>query len=729
MNNNHNELFASTAGGIEPILAEELRGLGAGNVRVTAGGVSFTGGDDVAMRSCLWCRTASRIFISLGRYDVATPDDVYGAVKSISWEERCPAGRTVAVDFDGTGAGIANTMYGAQLVKDAVVDRVRERLGRRPAVDAERPDILINCRLARGGFEVRVDLSGGGLHRRGYRLEAGAAPLRENLAAALLLKVGWPGIAAGGGSFIDPMCGSGTLVVEAALIACDAAPGLRRPRWGFAGWPGFDAAAWKEMLAEAEERLAAGLRRAPACYGFDSDAGVVKVAHQNAKRAGIGQAARFERRLLADASPPEGAPAGLVLTNPPYGKRMGDAKDLGPLYAALGDALKDRFAGWRAAVFTGEPELGKRMGLRAHRTNVFYNGPIECRLLQFRVEPERFVDRDALDARREKQGLERAMARGADAFANRVRKNMRTIGRWAARENIECYRIYDADLPEYAAAVDIYAGRIHVQEYAAPSSIDPGRAAERLEDILAVLPHALGMNRDGMVLKIRRRQKGKQQYDKHSDRGEFFEVREGACRLLVNLTDYLDTGLFLDHRTTREMIGRMAEGKRFLNLFCYTAAATAHAALGGAIATDSVDLSAAYLDWAKRNLSLNGITGPRHRLVRADCISWIRSCRERYDLIFLDPPTFSNSKSMKETFDVQRDHPGLIGETARLLAPGGVLIFSTNKNKFRLDAGSLAGFHFEDITARTIPRDFGRNPRIHSCWMITRTEAAGRKRR
>jgi len=703
---------------VEPILEDELRGLGAATCRGTAGGVHFTGALADGLKACLWSRTASRIYLVLSERKVEKSRDVYDAVRSVPWEEQAAPGATMAVDFSGTGAGIENTMYGAQLVKDAVVDRLRERRGTRPSIDTKEPGFLVNCHLSKSGLDVRIDLSGSGLHARGYRLEKGSAPIRENLAAALLLKAGWPAIASEGGSFLDPMCGSGTMVIEAALIAADAAPGLGRRRWGFRGWLGHDEALWRELVQEAAARMEQGLVHAPRCLGFDSDRESLKMARHNAKRAGVESAVLFEKRLLGSAGPPEGLPAGLILTNPPYGKRMGDAAELAPLYEELGDTLKSRFTGWRAAVITAEPELGKRMGLRARKTNVFFNGPLECRLLQFRIEEESFVDRQALDSRKSLIKMERAMERGADAFVNRIRKNLRTVGKWAAREGISCYRLYDADLPEYAVAVDRYDGWVHVQEYAAPASVDAAKAAARLNDIIAVLPGALGVGEDRIVLKVRRRQKGQSQYEKQGGKGKFVEVTEGPCRFLVNLTDYLDTGLFLDHRITREMIGSMAAGKRFLNLFCYTGAATVHAALGGAQSTVSVDLSATYLEWTGRNLELNGIRGVKHRLEQADCREWVRSCGDRFDLIFLDPPTFSNSKRMRGTFDVQRDHASLINDTARLLAPGGDLIFSTNRAKFKMDTGSLKGLIAEDITGKTIPKDFERNPRIHTCWKI-----------
>jgi 23S rRNA (guanine2445-N2)-methyltransferase / 23S rRNA (guanine2069-N7)-methyltransferase len=281
-------------------------------------------------------------------------------------------------------------------------------------------------------------------------------------------------------------------------------------------------------------------------------------------------------------------------------------------------------------------------------------------------------------------------------------------------------------MPEYAVAIDLYEGErreVHVQEYAPPATVDATAAARRLREVRALLPALLGVPRDGMHLKVRARQRGSAQYTRMGDRGRPFAVQEGECRFLVNLTDYLDTGLFLDHRDTRRLIAGLAGGKRFLNLFAYTATATVCAARGGARSTTSVDLSQTYLDWARRNLALNGFDGAEHGLVRADCVAWLAEQTRtgaRYDLIFVDPPTFSNSKRMAGVFDVQRDHVPLIRAAADLLTAAGTLLFSTNLRSFRMDRDALADLAPEDITRQTIPRDFERNPRIHQCWRITR---------
>ncbi len=587
-------------------------------------------------------------------------------------------------------------------------------------MDARQPDLRIHARWRDGQAVVSLDLSGDSLHRRGYREATVTAPLKETLAAALLLKTGWPVIAAVSGPLLDPLCGSGTLAIEAAWIAGDHAPGLLREHWGFSGWLGHIPALWNRLLAEARERRDAGRTRIPPIHASDRDPKAVRATLINAGRAGVADRIRIECREWAAVEPPAGPP-GLWIANPPYGERLGEHDELGELYAQLGDRLKTRFPGWRAALFTGNPELGKRMGLRAVKTNVFHNGPLECRLLQFRIEPEFFVNRAAADQRARAAALERAVATGAEDFVNRLRKNLRHLSRWAEREGITCYRLYDADLPEYAVAVDRYEQWLHVQEYAPPPSVDAARARERLEQVMAVLPAVLEIPPDRIFLKVRQRQKGASQYQKQAEQGHFHEVREGPARLLVNFTDYLDTGLFLDHRPTRRLLRELANGRRFLNLFGYTGAATVHAALGGAIQTTTVDWSATYLDWARRNLELSGLHGPRHQLIRADCRQWLIWARDRYDLIFLDPPTFSNSKRLEATFDVQRDHVELIRQTVRLLAPDGTLIFSTNARKFRLDAAALADLRIEDWSRRTLPLDFARDPKIHQCWRLTRS--------
>lgn len=385
------QFFATAAKGIEPIVADELRALGAANVKEARGGASFSGSMADGYRACLWLRTANRVLMPLARFPAPDADKLYTEVKRMPWENDLLPDGTLAVDFNGSNENIAHTQFGAQRVKDAVVDRLREKFARRPSVDLDQPDLRINVHLHRDIATVSLDLSGESLHQRGYRQRGVAAPLKETLAAALLLKCGWPGIARERGAFADPMCGSGTLAIEAALIAGDVAPGLLRTHWGFSGWRRHDAQLWVHLLQEAHKRRDAGRANLPPIFGFDHDLQAIAAALDNGKRAGLERAIQFKHRALDNNVLPAGLKPGLVVTNPPYGVRLGEAGQLGPLYAALGQWLKSQCGGWQAGVITGDPELTKQTGIRAHKINTFYNGALECKLLQFSIEPEWFM--------------------------------------------------------------------------------------------------------------------------------------------------------------------------------------------------------------------------------------------------------------------------------------------------------------------------------------------------
>jgi len=725
---------------MELLLADELRGLNLEGVKDGRAGASFVGTLEDAYRACLWSRLANRVLLKLANFPAATPAALYEGVAAIDWAEHMSPEASLAVDFAASRSQITHTQYGAQKAKDAIVDQFRELCGVRPSVRLDRPDIRVNVYLDKDVASVGLDLSGESLHKRGYRLEGGAAPLKENLAAAILLRAGWPQVAQAGGELVDPMCGSGTLLIEAAWIAADIAPGLMRDFFGFQGWKNHRADIWADLVEEAKVRRKAGLQHLPTITGYDLDPHAVHAALDNVERAGLHGLIHVEKRTAAEARPRREVP-GLLVVNPPYGERLGEASELVGLYTELGGLLRKHFQGWKASVFTGNPDLAFKLGIRARKFYKLYNGALECKLFNFEVEPGRFFipheDESGLseEARKVRHLMRRALGlakkaetgAGAEMFANRLRKNLRNLGRWAKQNNVSCYRLYDADLPEYAVAVDLYQGEqtwLHVQEYEAPASIDPEKAEARLVEALSVMPQVLGIPAEQVFLKIRRKQKGSAQYEKQAEAGRFHAVEEGGCRFWVNFEDYLDTGLFLDHRPTRLMIQRLAKGKHFLNLFAYTGTATVHAAVGGASSTTTVDMSRTYLDWARRNLELNGIKGYRHELIQADCLAWLDEeagrGRSQFDLIFLDPPTFSNSKRMGDVFDMQQDHADLLRKTASLLNPDGLLIFSTNFRRFKLDAGILQDFAVEDVSAKTIPNDFERNPRIHYCWTIKR---------
>ncbi len=736
------EFFAPCPRGTERFLADELRELKCARIRPLVSGVSFAGDLATAYRALLWSRIASRVLLTLARVPAATADELYAAVGELPWEDHVRANGTIAVDATGTNEALRNTQFTAVRVKDAIADRFTARYGRRPNVDTAAPDLLVNVVVRAERATISIDLAGEPLHRRGYR-EAGvqvAAPMKETLAAAVLAAAGWRDIARAGGSFLDPLCGSGTLAIEAALVAGDVAPGLTRRRWGFEGWLRHDADAWAAVLADAERRRDAGMASVRPISGSDSDARAIEIARAAARRAGLEGVVRFERRPLS-ALPPalQDVAHGLVATNPPYGERIQAHEGLPALYADLARVLAEGgYAGWTLAVITPDESLERGLGMRAERTHDLYNGRILSPVRVFvvgRSEPLAAVPRAGVAASGAPE-VPAALPPDAQAFANRLRKMAKHHEKWARRSGIGCYRVYDADLPDYAVAIDVYAGSgpdegkrwAHVAEYAPPPGIDPDRAARRLEDVRAIVPEVLGVAPADVFVKTRQRQRGTAQYERVSEKSVTGVVSEGGLLFEVNFSDYLDTGLFLDHRLTREWIRELAPGTRFLNLFAYTGTASVYAAAGGASATTTVDLSATYLSWAERNLVRNGFSGPNHRRVREDVLRWIDAAgatpAERFELIFCDPPTFSNSKRMAETWDVQRDHVRLIESTAKLLAPGGLLVFSCNRKGFAMDVAALdaAGLACEDVTARTIPRDFERRPGVHACWTVRRRE-------
>ncbi len=730
----------------------ELDQLGASELRETVAGVYFGGTIETAYRVCLWSRLANKILLPLKSVDVNSQEELYDGVRQIPWQDHLRPTGTLLVDFVGTSDTIRNTQFGAVKVKDAIVDCLRDISGERPSVAKQDPDLRVNVRLSRDKVVISLDLSGDSLHRRGYRLKQGSAPMKENLAAGILLRAGWPAIAATGGALLDPMCGSGTLLIEAALIAADIAPGLGRVNFGFERWLKHDASVWQGLRSEAIERRSLGLSKPlPEIRGYDADVKVIRAAEDNIVTAELDHWLRVSRKELAEFKKPTHADikAGLVISNPPYGERLGEVESLKMLYAHLGERLRNEFQGWRAGVFTGNPELGKQMGLRADKKYKFFNGTIPSELLMFHIESETFVqsrveqdgrfsrDDEAREAaeqlvretHREEQAA--ALSDGARMLVNRLQKNLKQLEKWARKNDISCYRLYDADMPEYSAAIDIYRGQTHpnrpeqlyanVQEYAAPKSVDEDRAAQRFAEIELAVPFVLNIPASHISYKQRRRNKGTMQYEKLAElpSGDMFSVREGAATLHINMWQYLDTGLFLDHRPVRNMIAQMAKDKRFLNLFCYTATASVHAALGGAKYTLSVDMSNTYLNWARKNFALNGLSESKNRLEQADCLKWLAENEQLFDLILLDPPSFSNSKRMEDVLDVQRDHVEMIHQAMRALDEKGTLLFSNNLRSFKLDTDSLKSYEIKDITAKTIDEDFKRNPKIHQCWLIT----------
>ncbi len=712
-NNSMYTLTASCAAGLEELVGQEVRGFGGTDVDQARGLVTWKASLESAYRTCLWSRYASRVFLKLRDYPAPNEDALYDGALQVNWAEHLDTGSTFAVDCSLSHSAISHSGFAALRVKDALVDQFREKLGIRPSVSVVRPGIRIRIYIHKDHATLSLDLSGESLHRRGYRREGGSlAPLKESLAAAIVSLAGWSPETGPDIMLLDPMCGSGTLLIEAALIYGDAAPGLSRSYFGFSGWKQHDKELWSRLVDEAVEREEAGLEREwPILLGYDADPRAVAVARNNIEHACYEDKIVIKQGQLAQLRRP--AAQGIMIVNPPYGERISESDEAEQLHRALGRICKKELSGWQLGIFTSNPDFGDRMGIRWDRTHRLYNGSINCRLFRGVAPP---LEEDTFE-------WHLAAEPGPDEgieFGNRLRKNSKKFLKWARREGLKCFRVYDRDLPDYNVSVDLYEKWIHVQEYAAPDTVDEKLAQRRFQQTLHQIRHLFGVRRDRVFLKRRQRQKGKAQYQKQGSRKKMHVVREGDCFLLVNFTDYLDTGIFPDHRNVRLRIAREAAGKRFLNLFAYTGTATVHAAVGGAESTTTVDLSGNYLNWTRMNLALNGFGGLAHETVQRDCLEWLAEDRHEYDLIFVDPPTFSNTRKERRVFDVQRDHRLLIEKAVARLAEGGLLIFSTNFRRFKLDESIEKYYAVRNISRDTIPLDFSRNSKIHHCWEIRR---------
>lgn len=706
------QYLAVTSNGLENLLVEELTKLGITNAKPVQAGVRFKATNEQIYRCCLWSRLASRFVRILSEFTCKDDMDLYLAASAVNWVNHFHSSKKLVVDFNGTNNEIRNSQYGAMKVKDAIVDCFTKKSLPRPSISKDLADLRIHVRLHKDKAILGIDMVGRGLHQRGYREEAGRAPLRETLAAAVILRSGWNESK----NFLDPMCGSGTLVIEAAMMAANMAPGVNRKTWGFESLEDFEPETWIELKSEASVQARRGVNKLDTkFFGFDNDERVLQTARDNARRAGVADLITFELGDAAQLKKPKEFGEGVIVCNPPYGERLGSHPGLIALHTAFGAQLKSEFGGCQASIFSGSDELLSCLRMRADKQFKLNNGALPCQQKNYQISA-RVVEAGGDNV------TETVIA---PDFANRLKKNIGKISKWARKEKLDCYRVYDADLPEYNVAIDVYLDQLVIQEYAAPKDVPEEKAKRRLTDIIRASIQVTGINANKVVLKTREKQKGRSQYQKLSQQSEKLEVNEYGAKLIVNLHDYLDTGLFLDHKLTRRRIGEMAAGKDFLNLFAYTGSATVHAANGGARSTTTVDMSNTYLEWAKENMQLNGQVGRQHQYVQADCLQWLEKATTTYDLIFIDPPTFSNSKRMEQSFDIQRDHIQLMKNLKRLLKKQGTIVFSNNKRQFKMDLEQLEelGLQATNISSQTLPLDFSRNKNIHNCWLVTHKDA------
>ncbi len=737
------QLLATTTFGLEAPVKRELRDLGFENPKgASPGRIRFFTDPAGLARANLWLRAAERVLLVIGTFEADDFGKLFDGTYSLPWHEWIPADGSFPVTGRSYNSQLSSVPACQKIVKKAIVEKLLAA-HKANSLPETGPIYAVEVALRKNLVTLTIDTSGPGLHKRGYRAAAGPAPLRETIAAAMVQLSFWRPDR----PLIDPFCGSGTIPIEAALIGRNIAPGLNR-EFAAEKWERIPAEIWATEREKAHEKIKPALP--VRIIATDIEPKAISLSTYHAELAGVADDIHFQQAPFDTLT--SSKEYGCIICNPPYGQRFKDTQDIAGLYKSMADVFK-ALPTWSFFVLTSQ-DLEKILGQAADRRRKLFNGQIECAYYQFhgprpprpdRVDQPALVQTPAAELSDAEQptadvkipvaaapyappapaapafgGLKANADNQAEVFANRLRKMARHLRRWPTKRGITCYRLYDRDVPEIPLAVDTYEGRLHIVEYDRPHDRSLAQHTDWLEMMVTVAGETLGVDRADTFLKRRQRQRGLDQYDKFAETGKVFTVTEGGLKFEVNLSDYIDTGLFLDHRITRDMVRAESAEKRVLNLFAYTGSFSVYAADGGAVSTTTVDLSNTYLDWAYRNLNANDFIGDANKLVRADVMEFLTGHAQGplYDLAIIDPPTFSNSKRTDDVFDIQTDYNKLIHATARLMSPGGAIYFSTNFRRFKFDAGAFPALDAKEISAQTIPEDF-RNKRIHRCWRIT----------
>ena len=724
------EFFARCAGGFERTLASELKALGCQRVRALVGGVAFFGETEDGLRACLWSRVATRVQLVLARVSAHDAETLYAGVRKFPWEKRIAPGASICMQAHGENAQLRNTQFTALKVKDAVCDRLVAERGARPDVDSKDPDFAVDISIHRDKATLYLNLSGPALHRRGYRA-AGVqtqAPLKETLAAGILLEAGWGKLAHKPATFADPMCGSGTLAIEAALIAMNAAPGLLRSRWGFESWLQHEPAVWERLVADARERMLAPDEVTVRILAGDMDASAVEIARANMQRAGVADvvelfvddAAELGRHLQRGRT----HSSGLLVCNPPYGYRLGSGEDLPATYAALDAALGSLESAWTFAAITPDAGIDTGLGRRPQVVLPCRNGALatSLRIYELASSPRSTLEVTALSG---ENATVRVAEKTSEQFAARLRKVAKERAKWARKAGVTSYRIYDADLPDYAFSVDLFCVRddgadehtcARVEEHRAGSEVDPERANRRFFDGIALVSAVLGIPRRDVFFKRATQSKGAPASAAH-----WANVREGDFVFEADLGSQRTSGLALDMRAGREMLREMAADKRFVCLLAHGGAPTTYAAAGGAVSTTTVDSTEIFLEQAQRVVRANGFAEGQHAFVASDPLEWLSreaSGGQAYDLIYCDLNAFPVCDG-HSAVDAPME---LLEAIEPVLAADGRIMLVCSTRGFRLPDEAFGGHGFvaSDVTAQTIGHDFSRTPKIHRCFIISR---------
>ena len=719
------ELVATCAFGLESTVKYEVERLGYSPKITGPGRIRFSGDASAICATNLWLRCADRIQIVIAEFPAPDFDALFETTKQLEWENWIPAEGQFPVIARSRKSQITSVPALQRSVKKAIVERLTSIYRRGlPETDSL---YRVEVALLDDKALLTLDTTGASLHKRGYRKLTGAAPIKETLAAALIQLSYWDRER----PLVDPFCGTGTIPIEAALIGRNIAPGLKR-EFSAEAWPAIDSRFWQEARDQASAAIVPNLPIR--IIGTDADPESLKMARYHAEQAGVSDDIHFQEKGFERLTSKQ--QYGCVITNPPYGMRLGhdEKKQIEALYQSIPEVLRN-LPTWSHYILTAYPRFESLIQKRANRRRKLYNGRIECTYFQFHgpkpgatiqqietkqelIETET-VERKSTATSPVFGGITDKGHEQAKLFAARLTKRARHLRKWPTKKDIHCYRLYERDIPEIPLVVDRIEDHLHVVEFERPHDRDLGQHADWLELMAKTAGEALEVDRRKVFLKRRNRQRGLTQHERVDEQNYEIEVREGGLRFWCNLSDYTDTGLFLDHRITRSMVRDASKDARVLNLFGYTGSFSVYAADGAASEVTTVDLSRTYLNWAIRNFELNGFRGSQYRFIQSDAKSFWESLssEQKYDIIVVDPPTFSNSKRTESDWEIQRDHVPMLNRLLAHLSENGTLYFSTNFRRFKLDETELNSNQIREISRQTVPEDY-RNRRIHRCWLI-----------
>ncbi len=694
------------AAGLEKLVADELMTWNAQSSEVGKGFVKWSGNLEAGYRACLWSRFSSRVILVLDQFAVSSSNELYEGARSIEWEEHFSEHSSFAVDCSiSADSPIKNSMFGALRIKDAIVDRFRDRTGVRPTVQLQRPEIQISSHISDNRALIGLDLSGESLHRRGYRVEGGTAPLKESLAAAIIALSGW-----NGDTLVDPFCGSGTLLIEAALIYGDSAPGLGRSYFGVLGWHAHQEKLWSSLVAEAIERENAAQNKPwPSLIGYDADRSAIRAARKNIAGAGLEEKISVSRQEIHQLDNTYGS--GWIVCNPPYGERMSEKQSVKHLYRFLGNHLQQYFAGWKLALFTAVPDYADLLKIKWQASHKLFNGPLSCRLLCGSPVPGLSDSRDT-----DWQIAPQTGGEQPEEFANRLKKNFKKLISWARKHQLQSLRIYDRDLPQYNVSVDLFGDHVYIKEFQPPAKIDSRVADERFKVVIQSVRSLFNVGRDRVS--ISRWQRTRPTDTKKTGKEKLYEVGEQHCFFLVSLPGHPDTGFFPDQRFVRKRIAESAGQASFLSIYDTSGAATVQAVRGRARKTVTAGISAKDQLRIAQNFNRNGLAVEQHTLIQEHVLPWLRTHKDRYDLIYINPRRIDYFRGKSTHFNLAADQKALIRLAVNRLNPKGHLLFSTMLPSFTLDPVILERFDCRNISSEMAPADFQKQSRWFQCWEI-----------